>query len=94
MAVTKAMALLDEFQTAGTRAGEGGRLQLMPEVSDPAMLPAPPAVAGPGALPRLAFDDNDLDEAIAIAAADQAIRNTRLSVDRIRLASRLDEAPA
>ena len=118
MAVTNALALLDEFQAAGLvvelthrskrrlfglagmermrdyvapprrpEPGRGrGRPRIVPEAPESAALPEPPAVVRPGALPRLAFDYSDLDE--AMAQADQAIRDTRLSLDRIRRASR------
>ena len=55
----------------------------MPQPAPPAELP--PAPSG-GVLPRLAFDFSDLEA--AMAAADAAIRETRISLDRIRQAGR------
>ncbi|EGO96886.1 hypothetical protein APM_0206 [Acidiphilium sp. PM] len=113
MAVSNALALLDEFQSAGLvveltyrskrrlfglagmarmrdfvapprrpEPGRGrGRPRLIAEPPDPVPSMGPPDIAHPAALPRLEFDYSDLDA--AMAAADQAIRDTRLSLDRI-----------
>ena len=65
-----------------------GRPRLLPETPEPAAPPALPPVGSAAALPRLAFDYSDLEA--AMAAADQAISDTRHSLERIRQASRLD----
>ena len=68
-----------------------GRPRIEPEMPPPAP-PAefPPAQSG-GVLPRLAFDFSDLEA--AMAAADAAIRETRISLDRIRQAGRSETDP-
>ncbi len=67
----------------GRRRGRPRLEPEMPHSAPPAELP--PAPSG-GVLPRLAFDFSDLEA--AMAAADAAIRETRISLDRIRQAGR------
>ena len=83
------MARMRDFN--GTIAATGvrtGRLQLIVEPPDTVTPMESPEIAHPATLPRLEFDYSDIEA--AMAAADQAIRDTRLSLDRIRNASDSD----
>lgn len=62
-----------------------GRPRLIVEPPDTVTPMESPEIAHPAALPRLEFDYSDLE------AADQAIRDTRLSLDRIRNAGGSDQ---